>query len=65
MIETKVAVVPSSIPPAIPVATKAATTSTNISTTRVNRSTTGISSQYISYTRYLICQSRISTRAKR
>ena len=53
------------ITPSSPVATKAATISTNRSTTRLIRSTTSISSQDIRYTRYLICQSRRSTRAKR
>ena len=49
----------------IPVATKAYTTSTKISTTRVTRSNTSISSQDIRYTRKLTFKSIMSTRAKR
>ena len=49
--------------PASPVATKAYTTSTSISSDRVTRPTTSISPQNIRCTRNLILQSRRSTSA--
>ena len=50
--------------PASPVSTKTATTPTNISTNRLTRPTTRISSKNIGYTRNFRLQSRNITRAK-